>query len=132
MTGRPDRSWLWLIAAATVVTLAAGVFAVVAAVTSEDDGDGASGTECTADSGEQVTIAEFAFQPADVSVPAGTCITWTNDDPDVHNLRSADDVISSPDLTRGEGHSVTFDEPGTYEYVCGIHSFMTGSVTVTE
>ena len=43
-----------------------------------------------------------------------------------------DEEISSPDLANGDCFSKTFAEPGTFGYFCGIHSGMTGTVTVTE
>lgn len=35
-------------------------------------------------------------------------------------------------ITGGGTYSHTFDEPGTYEYTCSVHRYMTGTVTVTE
>ena len=125
--------WWWPAAVAAVVTVACGAFAIGAAVTSDDDagsttesnGAGASG------SGEQIMIADFAFQPPELSVSVGSSVTWTNEDNAAHSL-SSDDVISSDVLATGQSHTQTFDEAGTYDYVCGIHDFMTGTVTVTE
>jgi plastocyanin len=36
----------------------------------------------------------------------------------------------SPDMRKGETYSMTFDTPGTYSYICGIHLFMKGTVEV--
>ena len=58
-------------------------------------------------------------------------MTWTNEDDAAHSL-SSDGVISSDVLATGQSHTVTFDEAGTFDYICGIHDFMTGTVTVTE
>ena len=59
-------------------------------------------------------------------------MTFTNDHQVVHNIRSVDgSSMSSPDLAQGDTYSVTLDEPGTVDYICGIHDFMQGSITVT-
>ena len=36
------------------------------------------------------------------------------------------------DVPRLDTYSLTFDTPGTYDYVCGIHEFMTGKVVVEQ
>jgi amicyanin len=127
--------WKWLTAIAAVVTIACGAFAVVAAVTSDDDGAerATAGEECDAASAQQVRIADFAFQPPTLSIPAGTCVAWTNEDSTTHTVRdSSGGVIASPNLAQGATYTVTFNDPGTYDYICTIHTSMTGSVTVTE
>jgi plastocyanin len=118
---------------AAAVTIGSGAFAVAAAVTSDDDTDTATETDSSGatGAGEQIRIAEFAFMPPELSVPVGATVTWTNEDDAPHSL-SSDGVISSDVLDTGQSHTQTFDEVGTFDYVCGIHAFMTGTVTVTE
>jgi plastocyanin len=129
---RRDSGWRIVAAVAAVVTLACGVFAVVAAATSDDGGTSTSAEQPgSGGGGQQVTIRDFAFDPPSLTVAAGSTVTWTNDDDATHNLRSDDDVIKSADLDRGDTTSVTFDQPGTYAYFCGIHNFMTATITVT-
>jgi plastocyanin len=77
-----------------------------------------------------VTIADFAFAPQAITVPRGTTVTWTNDDPFGHSI--VGDGFSSESLDGGATFQFTFDTPGTYSYVCGIHPQMTGTVIVTE
>ena len=36
----------------------------------------------------------------------------------------------SKHLAKGETFSITYAKPGTYDYICGIHNYMTGSVSV--
>ncbi|WP_232216907.1 plastocyanin/azurin family copper-binding protein [Methanohalobium evestigatum] len=36
----------------------------------------------------------------------------------------------SPNLQQGDSFSHTFDEEGTYDYICTIHPYMEGAVTV--
>lgn len=74
-----------------------------------------------------VTIEDFKFG-APVEVAAGGKVTWTNRDTAPHN--AVGDEFMTADLDRGESDTVTFDRPGTYDYVCTFHAFMKGSVVV--
>jgi plastocyanin len=79
----------------------------------------------------EIEIADFQFAPADAVVPVGTEVVWQNNDTDVHSIISTGDLFaSSGDFDPGESYSVTFTEPGTYAYTCGVHPFMEGIVTV--
>ena len=78
-----------------------------------------------------VAIADFAFAPPALTVPAGTTVTWTNDDPFGHSVVAGDDSFASGDLAAARTFEFTFDEPGEYPYICGIHPSMIGTVTVT-
>jgi YVTN family beta-propeller protein len=76
-----------------------------------------------------VKIAGFAFAPASVELKAGQSITWTNDDGAPHAI-SVKGGASSPILAPGETHSMKFDKPGSYDYVCSVHPYMTGRIMV--
>jgi plastocyanin len=78
----------------------------------------------------RVTIDNFSFAPATLTVPAGTKVTWTNRDDVPHNVISVDKKFASPVLDTDEEFSYSFTDPGTYEYYCSIHSKMTGKVIV--
>ena len=78
-----------------------------------------------------VTIQNFAFIPASVTVPAGTTVTWTNQDSAPHQVASDTGAFSSITLGQGGKYSFTFTSPGTYPYHCSIHTFMKGTITVT-
>jgi plastocyanin len=67
-----------------------------------------------------------------LAVKAGTTVTWTNSDSAAHTVKSTDGAFaSSGTLNKGATYSITFANAGTFPYVCGIHSSMTGTVTVT-
>lgn len=74
------------------------------------------------------TIANFAFNPPTISVAAGATVTWTNNDDATHTVKFAD--AESPQLHKGDTYQRTFDKPGTFQYMCGIHPKMMGTVTV--
>ena len=80
---------------------------------------------------EAVTIQGFAFGPATIDVPAGTSVTWTNEDSAPHTATADDQSWDTGSLGEGESGSVTFDEPGEYPYHCAFHDQMSGTVTVT-
>lgn len=79
-----------------------------------------------------VTIDNFAFGPAAITVAPGTKVTWTNRDDEPHTVTSVDDPkpFKSGALDTGDSFSFTFDKPGTYRYFCSIHPHMTGTVVV--
>ncbi|CAM5736506.1 cupredoxin family copper-binding protein [Mycolicibacterium aubagnense] len=77
-----------------------------------------------------INVDNFAFAPAELTVPAGTTVTWTNHDEDPHNIVAEGGQFRSPTMGSGATFSYTFATPGTYAYVCGIHPFMHGTVVV--
>jgi len=79
-----------------------------------------------------VTIKDFAFGPATLTVSVGTTVTWTHDDGAPHTVTTskAPEAFGSGNLTKGDSFSQTFDTTGTYEYFCSIHPRMTGTVVV--
>jgi plastocyanin len=85
-------------------------------------------------SGNAVAIKNFAFSPTALKVKVGTKVTWTNEDTDAHTVTSLNNAgpLSSAALSTGQSYSYTFTKPGTYNYQCTIHPFMTASVTVTQ
>lgn len=81
----------------------------------------------------KVTIANYAFSPATITVKAGTTVTWTNQD-SVHHSVTADNGKGpkSQLFGQGESYSYTFSKPGTYTYHCEPHPYMQGTVIVTK
>lgn len=78
-----------------------------------------------------VTIKNFAFSPARVTVKVGTTVTWTNADQDAHTVTAKSGPFASAALSTGASYKFTFTKPGTYDYLCTIHPFMTATVVVT-
>ena len=94
--------------------------------------DGTPGAMSSA-SGEDaaVEIADFAFDPVTVEIPAGTTLNWVNTDRSPHTATSHDGGFDTGRLDEGGASGVTFDAPGSYAYHCEYHPAMTGTVTVT-
>ena len=89
----------------------------------------ATGTQPAADA-TAVKIDNFTFGPADVTVKAGSTITWTNRDDIPHTVVSTDKAFKSKVLDTDDHFSFTFASPGTYTYYCSIHPKMMGKVVV--
>ena len=79
-----------------------------------------------------VSIVDFAFQPASLSVTAGSTVTWTNSGAAPHTVTSDSGAFNSGTLQPGASFSHTFTTAGTFSYFCEIHPNMTGTITVTE
>jgi plastocyanin len=78
----------------------------------------------------EVKIDNYSFMPGDLSVAAGTTVTWVNHDDVPHTVRNNDGTMKSKALDTDDKFSMTFDKPGTYEYFCSIHPKMTAKVVV--
>jgi plastocyanin len=94
---------------------AASLFAAVAALAADGTG---------------VAIKNFAFGPAGLTVAPGTTVTWKNSDGEIHTVTSVDGTFRSGALDENDSYSFTFTKPGTYRYICSIHPYMKGTVTV--
>jgi plastocyanin len=98
-----------------------------------DGGDGGGGASDGAGAaGETVSLAGFAFSPSELTISAGTTVTFT--DTANHTVTEGTDgeAVDDPivDEDGGSDVQVTFDEPGTYNITCKIHPDMNMTVTV--
>lgn len=80
--------------------------------------------------GVQVSIANFAFVPAQITIAPGQSVTWTNNDGAPHGLAFKDGAKGEDLMLPAAKFSRIYDKPGTYDYVCAVHSYMTGRVIV--
>jgi plastocyanin len=97
------------------------------------DAGGKATEEDKADApGTPVKIVNFLFDPQELQVSPGTKVTWTNEDDAAHNIQDLSDLNTpiSTDLEKGQRFSITYEKPGSYPYVCGLHTYMTGTVKV--
>lgn len=109
----------------------------------EDSRSGASPTaagapsEGAAPGDGGVLVQGFRYQPAGIEVPAGTTVTWSNEDQINHTVTAGtpeapEDAFDLELAGAGTAASHTFDEPGTYVYFCKVHESMRGEVVVSE
>jgi amicyanin len=80
----------------------------------------------------KVSIANFVFEPKELTVTAGTTVTWVNADDVPHTVTStaAPPLFDSRTLRAGDTFSFEFKAAGTYDYFCKAHPYMTGKVIV--
>lgn len=77
-----------------------------------------------------------SYIPEFPTIYRGTIVTWMNHDTVTHTVQSQDgkgNVISlfnSNVLNPGDSFSYQFDQPGVYPYLCTLHPWRTGTITV--
>jgi len=77
-----------------------------------------------------VAIANFTFTPAELTVAAGTTVTFRNDDDIPHLVAASDGSFHSKALDTGDSYSFNFTKTGEYGYFCALHPHMVGKVVV--
>ena len=78
-----------------------------------------------------VTISGRAFSPAELTVPAGTTVTWVNADVEPHTATALDrDVLQSGTIMPGAQFGQVFPEARTYDYFCELHEGMSATLIV--
>jgi plastocyanin len=112
-----SRRFLLLAAAVLVATV------VVA-------GCGGTGTREPVATTEVSMAKSYRFDPKAIEIKVGDTVTWTNNDNFTHTVKV--DGQDDHKVGRGDSVSITFDKPGSYHYVCTLHSKdMDGTVIVT-
>ena len=76
-----------------------------------------------------VTIDNFTFAPAQLTVKVGDTVTWKNHDDIPHTMVSAG-KFRSKTLDTDDSFSFTFTAAGDYKYFCSLHPHMTGTIKV--
>ena len=107
---------------AMVLFWAVALYPVRAVATTSNAAGEASGTE--------VKIDNFAFNPAVITVKAGTQVTWINKDDIPHTVDSSEGKFKSAALDTDQKFEFKFSEPGEYPFFCRMHPKMTGKVIV--
>ena len=108
--------------------------ASTSAAASGTSGGTSTTTGLPAEGAGEVEVVDFTFDPEELEVTAGTEVTWTNHDDFAHQIVATDSeqpFAGDGTIETDETFSVTFAEAGTYDYFCGIHNSMTGSIVVT-
>jgi plastocyanin len=80
---------------------------------------------------DAVTISNFAFQPATLTVAVGSKVVWTNRDDEPHRVVSDNGAFNaSPALDTDDSYATVFAKAGIYSYYCSIHPHMVGKIVV--
>jgi len=77
-----------------------------------------------------VEIRGFEYFPRNLTIEVGAAVTWTNYDNVPHNATEDDKAWETETIRENESSTLTFSEPGEYEYYCTIHPSMKASLTV--
>ena len=77
-----------------------------------------------------VHIKNFAFSPANVTVPVGATVRFFEDDETPHTVTAADKSFDSGNMNQHDKWDHVFTAAGTYPYICAYHPYMKGTVTV--
>jgi predicted lipoprotein with Yx(FWY)xxD motif/plastocyanin len=89
---------------------------------SNDNSNGNANSADSAASGAAVvSINNFSFSPALLTVKTGSKVTWTNNGSAAHSVVADQGEFKSATLARGESFSFTFTQPGKYLYYCSFH-----------
>ena len=77
-----------------------------------------------------VTMGDLFFSPTSVTIAVGDTVTWHNTGQAPHNATADDGSFKTPDLNNGQSASETFNQAGTFSYICTIHPNMKGTIRV--
>ncbi len=75
-------------------------------------------------------LTNWHFEPAEVTVPAGSTVVWHNKGKEDHSVTADNKSFDSGDKPKGGNYQRTFTRPGTYAYHCAPHPWMKGVVRV--
>ena len=80
----------------------------------------------------EISIQNFAFSNANMTIAQGTTVRWTNKEMATHTVTSDNGSFSSQNLAKNESFSFKFDTLGTFTYHCALHPNMTGTIVVKK
>jgi plastocyanin len=99
---------------------------------SSASGDSSASSSASGGSGaKSVTIQNYTYKPASLTVPVGTTVEFTNQDSTPHTATSKQSgAFESGPIDTGKSGEITLDKTGTFAYYCVFHPFMKGTITV--
>lgn len=95
---------------------------------STPDATPGAGTPAASANRVEVSIADFQFNQASMTVAPGTTVVWTNTGAAPHTVTG--DFGDSGILDPGQTFEFTFNDAGTFAYICNVHPSMTGEIIV--
>lgn len=117
--------------------LLAGVIACGVLAACGDGPPGASGAEPAADGqspdvpANTIVIKNFVFVPKALTVAPGAVVMVDNQDTAPHTATADDKGFDTGNLAGNQRGSITAPTtPGEFPYICDIHQYMTGTLTV--
>jgi plastocyanin len=113
------------------VLFIAGALLLAACGSSTPTMSGSAAGSTTSSGGSSITISNFMFNPMSLSVSPGATVKVTNKDSATHTLTATGGQFNTGNITQNQ--TKTFkapSKPGTYHYICNIHQYMMGTITV--
>ena len=92
----------------------------------------ASPTNAKKDGAVEITIGDNYYDPQNAIVKVGAKIEWWNGGGLPHNVVSLDYEWGTSYLLAGARYEQIFSKPGTYIYMCTLHSGMEGTIQVVD
>ncbi len=130
MMSKPKSILLGVLTLSMILAIAPSAFAQESETTVNISAGAGSGPNCSQSSN--------CFDPSTVTVAPGTTIDWKNNDKVSHTVTSGNPsdnqtgtIFDSSLIASGKDFSFTFNNPGTYNYFCQVHPWMTGQVIVS-
>lgn len=131
------RNWLPVIIPIALIVIALPIVLVIALRTQDDDNETVSDADqptvaaspAGSSDGVNVTVSNFQFSPAEISVQNGKAVTFRNTSQSEHRI----EVEGDEELVLAAGATARWiaSEAGKFEYRCTIHpNQMKGTVTV--
>ncbi|WP_276351379.1 plastocyanin/azurin family copper-binding protein [Cohnella caldifontis] len=78
-----------------------------------------------------IEMKNYAFSASEITVKAGSTVTFVNRDDDFHNAVAVNGEFRTPLISQGESVTIQLDQPGTYEFYCEPHkTHMKGKIIV--
>ena len=77
-----------------------------------------------------VTIKNFAFEPAELTIARGDTVVWSNTDFVPHSATARDSAWDSKDIAANATWRDVPGKAGRYEYYCVLHPTMKGTIVV--
>lgn len=77
-----------------------------------------------------VHIKNDKFVPAALAVPAGSSVTFVNDDQEPHTVSATDKSFDSEGIDANQSWTHTFTKAGSFAYFCEMHPYMHGTISV--
>ena len=77
-----------------------------------------------------VTIVDFQFSPGQITINQGDTVTWTNNGPTAHSATAPNGSFDTGVFPAGQSRSHTFNEAGSFSYICTPHPSMQGTIVV--
>jgi plastocyanin len=82
--------------------------------------------------GTTVKIVDFKYVPDNLKIAVGQTVQFINQDEGIHTVTAKDNTFDSKSLDEKQTWTYTFTKAGNFPYLCSLHPYMKGTISVTE